>query len=150
MRVLGLDALDRVAAERQPQRRSFRIHQCDERIRELARVAALAVIDVGGMRAGLTDGVAVIIDLVRGARQRTVVEEVGTEETGLDHGDMDAERRHFAGQSLADALDRELGRAIDAPAGIAGIAADRGEIDDVAIATEAVKDRVPRDCVIIF
>ena len=116
--VLGLDPLHRVAAERQPQRRILGIDQRDEGARQLARIAALAVIDVVGMCAGVADALAVIVDVLRGARQRGFVEEVGAEEAGLDHGDLDAERRHFAGQRLADAFDRELGRAVDAPAGI--------------------------------
>ena len=47
--VFRLDPLHRVAAQRQPQRRILGIDQCDEGARQLARIAALAVVDVGGM-----------------------------------------------------------------------------------------------------
>jgi hypothetical protein len=122
--VLGFDPRHGIAAERQTGRRVLRIHKLDERPCQLARIAALAVVDVGGMRPGLADGLAVILDLLCRARQRGFVEKVGAEEAGLGHRDMDAERRYFGGQRFADAFNRELRRALDAPAGIAGVAAD--------------------------
>ena len=61
-------------------------------------------------------------------------EKVGAEGTGLDDGDMDAERSEFRGERLREAFDGELAGVVVAPAGQADEAADGGEIDDVAAA----------------
>src|SRR5258705_10593162 len=84
------------------------------------------------MSAGRAHRLAIIVDLKRGPRQRGLVKKISAEKTRLDHRDMDAERRHFARQCFADAFDRKFCCAVDAPAGITRIAADRREIDDMA------------------
>lgn len=77
--VLGLDCRDRVAAERQPDRRIGDIGEADEHIGQLGRVAGLGMVETGGSRPGPAGGLRIIADDRRTDRQRCRVEEIRPE-----------------------------------------------------------------------
>jgi len=69
--------------------------------------------------------------------QRLVVEEVGAKETWLDHRGVNAERRELRGERLGKSLDGKFGRAVNAPAYVRLVTADRRKIDEMSRAAGA-------------
>ena len=60
--------------------------------------------------------------------------EVGAKGTGLDEGDVDAERGELLRESFREAFDGELGGVVVAPAGGADETGDGGDVEDVTAA----------------
>src|SRR5215470_13591040 len=118
-----LDARDRIAAERETCRRlAFRCKPHD-RLRKPSWIAGLLMIHGRGEGTHPSDGVCIVVDPQGSAAQRLGTEKIRPEEPRLDDGGMDAEWSKLDGKRFADALHRELRRAIDAPSRVRGVAA---------------------------
>ncbi|MNS73536.1 hypothetical protein D3C72_1069790 [compost metagenome] len=78
----------------------------------------------------------VVADAARGPHHRTTGP-IGAERTRRDSGHVDAERRDFLAQHLADAFQRELAAAVPGDARQGDEAAHGGDVEDVAAAARA-------------
>jgi NAD(P)-dependent dehydrogenase (short-subunit alcohol dehydrogenase family) len=88
-------------------------HMIERRSGSIVIAASVNALEAGQFTAHYVAAKHGLIGLMRTA----VVEEVRAEPARLDRRDLDAERRQFVPQALAEALDRELRRAVDPPAG---------------------------------
>ena len=106
-------------------------------LRQLLRIARLMVVHGRRELAHGPHGGGVGADHVLRAFQRAALEEVRAEEARLHGRREDAQGGQLDGQRLGQPFDRELRRAIDAPAREGGIADDRRDVDDVTLARAA-------------
>jgi len=117
--------------------------QGNERARQLARIAALAVVDVQPRVRGCCRRSRVIVDVLRGARQRRLVEKIGAEEPGSTTETLIPSGATSPASASLIARPRTWLRH-RRPAGKSCIAADRRDIDDVAGVLPAHMRQQPR------
>lgn len=101
-------------------------------LEQASRITRLLVISFDRKDSGLSSRFSVVGNLLPRIGKRTVVHEVGSKKTGLDHRGVDSKRREFVVQGLCDSFHSKLGRAVYPPASRRPETAERGEIYDVA------------------
>ncbi len=133
---LLIDELHGIRAEEQVRGRGVAVHELDDRLSELRRVAdLLAAHGLASGAAGVHQSV-VVGDGARRAVHRAAGP-VGAERAGLDGRHANAKILHFLAEGFGQALQRELGAVIEAQAGQRDDAAHRRDVHDVAGATLA-------------
>jgi hypothetical protein len=131
-RVFLRDTRQSICSQGKPQRWRCCVCELQKRLSKLLRITRLLVISFDRKDSGLSGRFSVVGNLLPRIGERTVVHEVGSKETGLDHRGLDSKRREFVVQGLCDSFHSKLGRAVYPPADRRSETTERGEIYDVA------------------
>src|SRR6266850_2261502 len=125
-----LHSLFRIYTENQPHRHLVAICQLQNYVRDLSRIAFCAPFETSQHFEERTDRGLVVRQQVRRIVAGTPCP-VGPDTSWLQRADLDAERRDFHGQRVAETAYGPLGRVIRRIAGNREATTDRGHLKDV-------------------